>query len=250
MTVVLPSQCCPLSLLPIAHCPLPVDCLSGAVRLSPSVQPLMSLTRLSLIHNPLAGTGCELVHNPLKDATHRLMHNPPREMMHNPLKYRLRVLAWLPQLRQLDFMAVSAKERLKAKVRPNHDHGPHVHVHVHPHPQPHPAFHPHPVLTFTLTLTFTPTLTRTLIRSSLQQGASQGQDAPRSRGHPPESLHPPSSTLALTLRGHITLLSPKVVREEYLRIKAMRDGATDRVLSARRHPRDVTAVSAFHGSAS
>ena len=72
---------------------------------------LTALTRLTLMRNPLVMQRLSSL------ARHALKHNPFADQMeeeYRPDVYRLRVLARLPQLRQLDVMAVTDKERLEA----------------------------------------------------------------------------------------------------------------------------------------
>lgn len=79
------------------------------------LKPLQHLSRLSLMHNPLVMqrlSTLALLHlkqtAPTADASHQYEHNP--------MVYRLRVVARLPRLRQLDQMPVTEKERSRAKT--------------------------------------------------------------------------------------------------------------------------------------
>ena len=78
------------------------------------LRPLRSLARLTLMHNPLVMqrlttlARLELKHSaPLAD---QKLHG----VKFDPMAYRLRVLGRLPQLRQLDLMPVTGKERSRA----------------------------------------------------------------------------------------------------------------------------------------
>ena len=80
---------------------------------------LPALARLTLNRNPLEMQPLtSLQRQALRHEMFALSPQAQEEMsqVHNPLIYRLRVLAWLPQLRQLDQMACTQKERSESTL--------------------------------------------------------------------------------------------------------------------------------------
>ena len=100
------------------------------------LKPLVSLARLTLMNNPLVMQRLSTLAllqlkqtSPNADSSH--------EFYHNPHDYRLRVLARLPHLRQLDQMPVTSKERSRSKtfgVKPKYDKGEDGEFRSRPHP--------------------------------------------------------------------------------------------------------------------
>lgn len=80
---------------------------------------LPALTRLTLNRNPLEMLPLSSLQRlALRNKTFALSAEAQEELsqVYNPLVYRLRVLAWLPQLRQLDQMTCTQKERSESTL--------------------------------------------------------------------------------------------------------------------------------------